>query len=68
MAGFWAAALGYQKQWTWDEATSEEMLAGGLEPERVNSPCAVIDPGGSGIKDLLSAGAGEQAVEESLAS
>ena len=38
LAGFRAAALGYEKQWTWEEATTEEMLAGGVEPERVNSP------------------------------
>jgi glyoxalase superfamily protein len=48
LAGFWAAALGYAKQWDWDEATTKEMLEGGLEPERVNSRCAVTDPEGSG--------------------
>ena len=46
LAGFWAAALGYEKQWSWDEATTQDMLEGGLEPEHVNSHYAVIDPAG----------------------
>lgn len=48
LAEFWAAALGYEKQWTWDDATTTEMLTGGLAPDRVNSRCAVIDPVGAG--------------------
>jgi hypothetical protein len=48
LAGFWADALGFEKQWAWDEATTQEMLDGGLPPDRVNSRCAVIDPQGSG--------------------
>jgi hypothetical protein len=48
LAGFWANALGFEKQWSWDEATTQEMLEGGLEPDRVNSRCAVIDPAGRG--------------------
>jgi glyoxalase superfamily protein len=50
LAGFWAAALGYEKQWSWDEATTQDMLKGGLEPDRVNSRCAVIDPAGRGMR------------------
>ena len=50
LAGFWAAALDYEKQWSWDEATTQDMLEGGLEPERVNSRCAVIDPAGRGMR------------------
>jgi hypothetical protein len=48
LAGFWAGALGFEKQWSWDDATTQEMLDGGLEPERVNSRCAVLDPSGRG--------------------
>ena len=50
LAGFWAAALGYEKQWSWDESTTQDMLEGGLEPERVNSRCAVIDPAWRGMR------------------
>ena len=28
LAGFWAAALGFEKQWSWDEATTDDMLEG----------------------------------------
>ena len=46
LAAFWAAALGFEKQWSWDDATTRDMLEGGLEPDRVNSRCAVVDPAG----------------------
>jgi catechol 2,3-dioxygenase-like lactoylglutathione lyase family enzyme len=48
LAGFWASVLGYEKDWTWDEATTREMLEGGLDPSAVGSRCAVHDPEGRG--------------------
>ena len=46
LATFWAEALGYQKQWTWDPDTVREMRAKGLRDDQVNQRCAVIDPEG----------------------
>ena len=37
LASFWAAALGYQKQWTWDPETVLEMRAQGLRDDRSTS-------------------------------
>lgn len=47
LASFWAQALGYQKQWSWDEQTVREMRQQGLRDDQMNSRCAVIDPEGS---------------------
>ena len=46
LSSFWAQALGYQKQWTWDEETVREMRAQGLAEDLVNQRCAVVDPEG----------------------
>jgi Glyoxalase-like domain len=46
LASFWAAALGYQKQWTWDPETVREMRAQGLRDDQINQRCAVVDPEG----------------------
>lgn len=46
LASFWAEALGYQKQWTWDEETVKEMRAQGLEEDQINQRSAVVDPEG----------------------
>lgn len=46
LASFWAEALGYQKQWTWDDDTVREMRAQGLQEDQVNQRSAVIDPEG----------------------
>ncbi len=46
LASFWAQALAYQKQWTWDQETVREMRAQGLREDQINQRCAVIDPEG----------------------
>lgn len=46
LASFWAEALGYQKQWTWDPETVREMREQGLREDQVNQRCAVVDPEG----------------------
>lgn len=44
MADFWSAALGYEKDWTWDEATTAWMVDGGLSEDEIGGRCAVSDP------------------------
>jgi predicted enzyme related to lactoylglutathione lyase len=46
LAGFWAAALGYTKDWTWDEETVTWMRDGGLPEEMVGARAAISDPDG----------------------
>jgi hypothetical protein len=46
LATFWAEALGYQKQWTWDAETVREMRAQGLREDQINQRCALVDPEG----------------------
>ena len=48
LASFWAEALGYEKDWEWDEATVQWMLDSGLDPSAVGSRSAVTDPDGAG--------------------
>ncbi|MFZ0217774.1 MAG: VOC family protein [Candidatus Dormiibacterota bacterium] len=47
LASFWAAALGYEKQWSWDEGTVREMRAQGVREDQVNQRSAAVDPAGA---------------------
>ncbi|MGN6522217.1 MAG: VOC family protein [Actinomycetes bacterium] len=48
LADFWCAVLGYRKDWTWDEPTTQWMLDGGLPKELVGARAAASDPDGVG--------------------
>lgn len=46
LASFWAGALGYQKEWSWDPETIRDMRAQGLREDQVGDRCAAVDPEG----------------------
>jgi hypothetical protein len=48
LATFWANALGYRKDWTWDPEQTRGMLDAGLREDQINARCAVSDPNGRG--------------------
>ena len=48
LASFWAEALGYRKDWEWDEPTVRWMREGGLPEDQMGSRAAVSDPDGRG--------------------
>ena len=48
LASFWAEALGYQKDWEWDDATVEWLLSNGLDRSAVGARSAISDPDGAG--------------------
>jgi len=48
VARFWAAALGYELQWEWDQQTTQWMLDGGLPPQDVGARSAIVHPAGAG--------------------